>query len=726
MYTQYFGLKAQPFRLTPDPYYFFTSATHKSALAYMRYGMQQGEGFIVVTGAAGTGKTTLALTLSGSLARNKIMLGELVTTQLQPDDLLRAIAAAFELDMEGSKSDLIVRIQRFFSECRGAGKHVLLVVDEAHDLPQTSFEELRMLSNFHLGPKALMQCILLGQLPLRDMLNRTNMEQFQQRVIAAHHLHPLSLPETRGYILHRLQQAGWRGDPSFTSEAIKLTHQYTQGIPRRINALCNRLMLYGFIEEKHQLDANATIQVYGEWMQELGQSASVETMLQSGLEETGITGLAQEHFTPGRAVGAHALAFYAAPNVQAKSGEATRSTVPEPAVAQAIRAHRPHKVTGPSGVPSNTTIRKPRETTSGRTPTELIPRGSNTQESKSKPPRTHHLRLRANIRWLLYPLAALVGVIVILAYIPADNLDTRGSGENTASQSHIQATPSPSGALPVAPPMPGTAVPTTAQLSQLEDNPNQHKDTVPEVMISLVPDENDTSSVTSASFVELAELLHASPSGKTPQFILAGSEFAAVDTRFKAELPPKPAAHSMPAKFSMQNDPISWPSALAQRDTPDASVYSPVTKQKQRIISKSKKSSAATIKGKTPAMAMSVSREELNTLLTRFRSAYDSGNISEMAKLFASDARSDDTGGRDAIVRSYQKLFNLTYDRQLELNDLRWQSADGSVQGEGKFGVMMKEKGRNWNSSYRGTIHISIEKRDGQALISELNYMYVQ
>lgn len=722
MYTQYFGLKAQPFRLTPDPYYFFTSATHKSALAYMRYGMQQGEGFIVVTGAAGTGKTTLALTLSGGLARNKIVLGELVTTQLQPDDLLRAIAAAFELDMEGSKSDLIVRIQRFLSECRGAGKHVLLVVDEAHDLPQTSFEELRMLSNFHLGPKALLQCILLGQLPLREMLNRTNMEQFQQRVIAAHHLHPLSLPETRGYILHRLQQAGWRGDPSFTSEAIKLTHQYTQGIPRRINALCNRLMLYGFIEEKHQLDASATVQVYGEWMQELGQSASVETMRQSGLEETGITGLAQEHFTPGRAVGAHALAFQAAPNVQVKPREATRSTVAEPAVAQAIRAHTPHKVTGPSppsGVPPNITIRKQRETTSGRTLTELKPRGSYTSGSESNLHRTHHLRLRANIRWFLYPLAALVGVIVIIAYIPADNLDSRGSGEYTA-------TPSPSGALPVAPPMPETAVPAPAQLSQIEDNPNQHKDTVPEEIISLVPDEYDTSSGTSTSFMELAQSLHASPSGKTPQFILAGSEFAAVDTRFQAELPPKPAAHSKPEKFSMKNDPISLPSALAQRDTPNASVYGPVTRQKQRLIAKSNQSNAATIKGKTPVKTMSVSREELKTLLTRFRNAYDSGNISEIAKLFASDARSDDTGGRDAIVRSYQKLFNLTYDRQLALNDLRWQIADGSVQGEGKFGVMMKEKGRNWNSSYRGTIHIRIEKRDGQALISELNYTYVQ
>ena len=149
----------------------------------------------------------LSLTLLGELPRQTMMIGELVTTQLQPEDLLRAIASTFQLNAGGTKSELIVRLQRFFNAHTHAGKHVLLVVDEAHDLPQASFEELRMLSNFHRGPQALLQCILLGQEPLRDMLARTNMEQFQQRVIAAHHLHPLSPNETWGYILHRLQQA---------------------------------------------------------------------------------------------------------------------------------------------------------------------------------------------------------------------------------------------------------------------------------------------------------------------------------------------------------------------------------------------------------------------------------------------------------------------------------------------------------------------------------------
>lgn len=725
MYTQYYGLKAQPFRLTPDPHYFFTSATHKSALAYIRYGMNLGEGFIVVTGAAGTGKTTLALTLLGGLPRHEMVVGELVTTQLQPEDLLRAITASFELDIGGTKSGLIVRIRGFLSKCRAAGKHVLLVVDEAHDLPQSSFEELRMLSNFHEGPKALLQCILLGQPPLRDMLNRTNMEQFQQRIVAAHHLQPLSLPETRGYILHRLQQAGWRGDPSFTSEAIKLAHQYTKGIPRRINALCNRLMLYGFLEEKHQLDASATIQVYSEWMQELGQLAAVETMRQSRPEEIGITGLVQEHATLGRAVGAGALPFHAAPAVQAKPTVATRSITAKtkPPVARAIPAKTQHTATNSSpssGVPPGMSTRKQRETPSEPTLSELISQGSYTSKSESNPRSAHHLRPRAKIPWLLFPLVVLVGVIIIVAYLPADDLDSRAGGDDPAAQSHKQAAPSPSGPHPLAPPMPEVAAPAPAQSSQPEDSPIQPEDTTP------APDTNDTSSLTSTPTKKIVETIHVPPARQTPLVDLAGSGFTAKEPLLHVKFPSEPAATDTPDKSGLHNRTKPRQAASVQQTIPDASVSTAFAEQKQRLIAKHKRERHAREKRTAPVKAMPVSGEELNTLLSRFRNAYDSGNVNELAKLFASDARSDDDASRDAIVRSYQKLFNLTYDRHLALNAVRWQSVGDSMQGKGRFGVIVKETGRNWKSSYNGIIHLRVEKRDGQALITELNYSYVK
>ncbi|MEJ2575062.1 MAG: XrtA-associated ATPase, partial [Gammaproteobacteria bacterium] len=304
MYMNYYGFSANPFRLSPDPHFFFTSTTHKSAFAYLRYGLHQGEGFVVVTGAAGAGKTTLMLALLAKLSNRDMVIGKLVTTQLQPDDLVRSITAAFHLDARGTKAELIARLQEFLLTRTRMKQRVLLVVDEAHNLPQDSFEELRMLSNFQQGASALLQCILLGQPPLWDMLTRSNMEQLQQRVIAAHQLHPLNAEETRGYILHRLRQAGWRGDPDFSASAIKLIHRYCHGIPRRINSLCDRILLFGALEERHHIDADVLAQVYNEWAMETGQDAFAETLPQWQSDEINLAGLGNEHAVVAQVVGA--------------------------------------------------------------------------------------------------------------------------------------------------------------------------------------------------------------------------------------------------------------------------------------------------------------------------------------------------------------------------------------------------------------------------------------
>lgn len=420
MYTEFYGLRAQPFRLTPDPSYFFSSATHKSAMAYMRYGIQQGEGFIVITGAPGTGKTTLAQTLIGVLPRNATVIGELVTTQLQPEDLLRAIAAAFELGVDGTKSDLIGRLQGFFRTRTRAGKHIILVIDEAHDLPPVSFEELRMLSNFHQGPHAVLQCILLGQLPLRDMLTQATMDQFQQRVLASHQLEPLSLIETRGYILHRLQQAGWRGDPSFTANAIKLIHQYAQGIPRRINALCTRLMLYGYLEEEHQIEAAATIRVYNEWMQELGESGSVIPLRQPQPEENSVSELTKEHVILGHAVGLDAHPVFAEPKAPKNMKVASVSTI---------------------SVQSNkSTAEWSEETVQSILSelTEIISRRSYPMMPDNKRQSAAQSQPHVKASWLLIMFIVLVAVIIVAGYFTDINIYYHFSAGQNAPQSQIQ------------------------------------------------------------------------------------------------------------------------------------------------------------------------------------------------------------------------------------------------------------------------------------------------
>lgn len=256
MYDSYYRLKGKPFQLAPDPFFFFGSSTHKRALAYLRYGLSQGEGFIIVTGDVGTGKSTLVRTLFGSLENKKdIVAGELINTQLDSTDILRMVAATFGLAHKTSeKTSLIKNLENFFISRQKEGKRCMLVVDEAQNLPLESLEELRMLSNLHSNGKTLIQIFLLGQSEFRENLAVPHMEQVRQRITASYHLAHLTAEETQAYIEHRLRKVDWQDDPSFTAEAYQQIYEFSEGIPRRINTVCDRLLLYGFLEEKHRID----------------------------------------------------------------------------------------------------------------------------------------------------------------------------------------------------------------------------------------------------------------------------------------------------------------------------------------------------------------------------------------------------------------------------------------------------------------------------------------
>ena len=262
MYETFYGLHAKPFQLRPDPNFFFGSKGHKRAMSYLEYGLSQGEGFIVITGEVGAGKTTLVRNLFRKLETNRIIAAQIVNTHLNSDDVLRSVVAAFGLPFDDpSKTSLLARLEQFLRYSDKQGKRVLLVVDEAQNLTPQTVEELRMLSNFQTNEKSLLQTFLLGQPEFRRTLHSEGMQQLRQRVIATYHLGPMDAAETQLYIEHRLLTAGWKGDPVITPEAYAGIYEYSGGIPRKINTLCDRLFLMGYLEELHQFGADEVREV---------------------------------------------------------------------------------------------------------------------------------------------------------------------------------------------------------------------------------------------------------------------------------------------------------------------------------------------------------------------------------------------------------------------------------------------------------------------------------
>ena len=275
MYEAFYNLSAKPFRLSPDPQFFYPSAGHKRALSYLLYGLNQAEGFVVITGAPGTGKTTLSHKLLSQIDAQSVVVAHLASTQIEAEDLLRLVASSFKLRSEHvSKAALLKDIESFLLGRARERKRCLLVVDEAQNLPARSIEELRMLSNFQIGNKALMQVFLLGQEQFRVMLDSPQFEQLRQRVIADYHLQPLDAEETRRYIEARLQHVGWQNDPQFDAGAYAKIFEYTGGLPRRINMFCDRLLLFGYLEGLHTLTHATVCSVIAELHNEFSPRSS--------------------------------------------------------------------------------------------------------------------------------------------------------------------------------------------------------------------------------------------------------------------------------------------------------------------------------------------------------------------------------------------------------------------------------------------------------------------
>jgi general secretion pathway protein A len=268
MYEHFYGFKRKPFQLIPNPEFLFHSKKHDIALTHLEYGIYDRAGFIVITGEVGTGKTTLLNFLLCTLKKDRPIV-YLSQTCLNPSEFLKILCQELSLPHQGkSKTELIELFGRFLVEQFKKGKHVILILDEAQNLPLETLEEIRMLSNLDAGDETLLQIILVGQAELREKLRWEGLRQFAQRIEVSYHLGALDLSETRDYIRYRIATAEGPDPDLFDDEAIEAIYNYSQGIPRLINAVCHMCLVYGMADELKKVDrtlAASVLQERADW-----------------------------------------------------------------------------------------------------------------------------------------------------------------------------------------------------------------------------------------------------------------------------------------------------------------------------------------------------------------------------------------------------------------------------------------------------------------------------
>ena len=255
MYLQYYGLTEAPFDITPNPKFLFYSAKHREAFNHLLYGIRERKGFVQLTGEVGAGKTTLCRAMLEQLDNSHFATALILNPVMSPTELMKAIAVEYGLPVNGlDRLDILAVINEFLLQQVERGKDTVLIIDEAQDLTDELLEQVRLLSNLETDNRKLLQIVLMGQPELRERLNNPRLRQLRQRITVRYHLLPLSRYEVNQYIQHRLSVSGAKGAPYFTQPALWRVHRYSQGIPRLVNAVCDKALLAGFVQQREKID----------------------------------------------------------------------------------------------------------------------------------------------------------------------------------------------------------------------------------------------------------------------------------------------------------------------------------------------------------------------------------------------------------------------------------------------------------------------------------------
>jgi len=762
MYESFYKLRKTPFRLTPDPYFFFESRTHKRGAAYLRYAMQQGEGFVVITGAPGTGKTELMFNLIREFDEPRSVFAKIVSTNLNAGDLLELIAASFELSTEGlGKGLLLKKLENFFIACTRQGKPVFLLIDEAHNLSTASLAELSMLSNFQLGEKAILRCFLLGQESLEKKLEEPELTHLKQRVIASAHLTPMNSAETTEYIKYRLTRAGWKDDPRFHDNAYPLIYKFTGGIPRQINFFCNRLLLQGYIDELHKIDVGV---VYG--------------VIKELLEETTIAHAPcdpDKYFTGPRPDADTTVHRHNHPRVANTQGfrppppflkvvtnqalaikpEFTPLTTDNKSIGTAlIASHASLKETDVLQELTRDGARRLLRTLTQDSQTDRELRASvafyiRTESARlispdsiqqlnatipTRPPsvgKKHHFS--PVWKWAAVAGIAIPGIFIApqLQYVdtPVTLPDTTANKETNRL---MVTTIMPAGKSSTSAVLPAT----TIRLLQDDNNLATLETPLSRVVTEVSPSTTEAIEQLVAEQHKIPEtntVLRQKEKERKAESILvalANNDKAAVLSQTEKPSPQpfktrSPSENRKPVGISKTTDTPTIVSLVPS--LPSLALSKPAEEQPRPVPSSTAPRPAPVTDNQTEPTTTTetnIPAADLNILLSRLTYAYETGNLRKLVSVFAENARSNGKTSLNEIEDDYRKLFDVTDMRKMMISDIQWKKFRNQMRGKGNFQLVVREKGAGRVTSYDGRIKFDVIRSTRGIVITQLDYRY--
>lgn len=708
MYERFYGLHTNPFRLTPDPRFFFASGTHNGALAYLRYGISQGEGFIVVTGDSGAGKTELTRMLVTETQHREAVIAELAIPSLEPDEMLYAISDAFGLTRCGDKAATLKHLHEFMLECVRSGRRVIVMIDEAQNLRDESIEELRMLSNLQFHDRALFQCILLGTPELRQKCDRGVADLLRERVIAAYRLRPLLPSEVTEYVQHRLRCAGWKGDPRFPDAAYAAVARHSAGNPRKVNLICQRLLLCGCMEKSHVLTDEIIALVIQELHDEgLGETFAADAPAYtrgSATRQPEVSRGSPRHAGPAmpRSDTMHAAVPKPAGNLAgigvapAATAWPERLVVPGKIVAGSVALALLTVV-----VADNTPETRPMASPSMVVAGAVL--GDVRSPPREQPAPTAQVRAHktAPTHRMESPPQGDPNVIGAIRPVGADKpalaaADTDARGSVTAPAPHANENEKPS----TLPAQRSSVENERPSVSTVDDDayPRQvadghASDTTPTAPAPKVAS-SDLRPAEQATANALSVQSSAAQQGSASKNSTHGAGKAAAGSRSAGASRPKPSRTPAGAVASASGAPASLASPDGANVTAEA------------------------------APSDAIPRNELDDLVAQFTAAYQEGDLDHLVRLLADDVKTNDAAGRRGVTDEYRKLFDITEARNMVVTDIRWRESGETLKGDGEFAVTVRPRGKAAGQSYMGRIVLGVKRLDDNIVISELHHTY--